>query len=176
MGVSRSLAEFQRKIAQLPNIADSVAKKAVVANARFAKQNALDEAKRVAPSGVLRNVGRRGSRLGASYKIASDGMSASVTPTGAWGLVEFDTKHVPYGVASRKNRGSRASRSAAVVAGQLKKPRGAILTPQGPRAYAVIRKKRRAKQPWKKAFDKTAAGIGGTLGKFAEDEGRKVFG
>jgi len=118
MGTSRTTAEFRQKIASLPDVVIEAERNAVLANAKAAKENALRELRKHVPSQRLKNVGRSGARLNARYRIDDAlGRSADIKAVGPWQFVENDTRQVPYGVGSRYAKGSRKSRSAAILAG-----------------------------------------------------------
>lgn len=186
MGVSRTTAEFRAKVSALPSVVIETERQAVLANAKLAKANALKELRKHVPSQRLKNVGKNGSKLNVRYTVdKATGRSADIKAIGQWQLVENDSRNVPYGVGSRYAKGSRSSKSKAILAGTYgagedtlksgkKKAResrlalrtnraGATLggrramvrTPWGWRAYAVVRKKRQGKKPWQTAFEKT---------------------
>jgi hypothetical protein len=183
MGTSRTPAEFRRKVASLPEVVIEAERNAVLANAKAAKENALRELRKHVPSKRMKNVGRNGAKLNARYRIDNaQGRSADIKAVGPWQFVENDTRQVPYGVGSRYAKGSRKSRSAAILAGDYtvgaskekfrtvkgadgsksKVSRGSfqgrkamLLTPWGWRASVKVTKKRQGKHPWKTAFLKT---------------------
>jgi hypothetical protein len=206
VGTSRTTAEFRRKVAALPSVVIEAERLAVRANAQLAKDNALRELRRHVPSQRLRNVGRNGTKLNVRYTIdRASGRSADVKAVGPWQFVEFDAKNVPYGVGSRYAKGSRKSRSAAILAGKygagedtlksgekrerasriasrttasgrLMGGRKAMLrTPWGWRAYAKVTKKRQGRHPWRTAFEKTQREAPGVYQEAAEKALRKAL-
>lgn len=168
MGVSRTPAEFRSKVAALPEVVIEAERRAVLANAKLAKDNALKELRKHVPSQRLKNVGKNGAKLNARYRIdGASGRSADIKAVGPWQFVEYPTENAPYAVTSKRAGGTRRSRSAAVNAGTYKhgartsrgRTRGGrsavISTPWGPRSYAIVVKRRRGRYPWRTAFQKT---------------------
>lgn len=107
MGVSRTTAEFHRKLNRIPAAVEKAEKKALMANADLAERNARTELARVVRSGRLKNagalvragaagsrvVGRRGASLGVSKKPLGKGQ-IGVRATGPWQLIE--TNNAPH--------------------------------------------------------------------------------
>lgn len=121
MGVSRTTAEFRAKVAALPEVVIETERRAVLANAKLAKDNALKELRKHVPSQRLKNVGKNGSKLNARYKIdGASGRSADIKAVGPWQLVEYPTENAPYGIGSKYAAGTRKSRSKAILDGNYR--------------------------------------------------------
>lgn len=192
MGVSRTSAEFRAKVAALPAVIIEAERRAVEANAKAAKENALTEMRKHVPSGRLRNVGTKGgAKLSARYTIdRASGRTADVRALGPWQLVENDARNVPYGIGSRHAAGTRRARSKAIVAGTYRVGaaktrkgtegttrgrRAMIRTPYGWRASAIVTRARKGRHPWRTAYERTARGAPAAYQRAAETAMRKAL-
>jgi hypothetical protein len=106
---------------------------AITVAAKQAKETVLDELDRVASGRRLRNVGKKGGKLGVRYnlKAAGDSPSATVKATGPWQIIERDTKG--HTIQPRK-----------------KGKRKALRLPNGGFRRSVPHPGTRGKHPWEK--------------------------
>lgn len=199
MGVSRDPREFLNKVNSLPDAMETIAEKAIRANAKTARENALKEARKAAGGDLIlghagallragdgRVVGRKGARLNVTDKPVQ-GVAGwrRVSAEGPWPLInndleahevfpagydkELEIGPVPPGQRRKKTRSGRAG--AKTRAGRSK----ALRTPLGPRRRAFI-PRIRGKRIWQRAQKQTERQVEGTVKKLAQDELRKRFG
>lgn len=138
MGVSRSPEELAAKLTKFGRGMPPATREGVRTGALLVVTSIRRELHRAAPSGRLSGVGKRGARLSVGF----DPPKSDVNPTalvrarGPWQLIENSTR--PHVIVPKRRR-------------RVRTRRGAVLTPQGPRAR-ISHPGTTGKHPWERGL------------------------
>lgn len=154
MGTSRTPAELASKFRHAGGAVRGAARDGVGKAALLVKTSVLSQL----PTTRLRGVGKRGAKIGVRYDIkGTQNPTALVRATGPFQLIERDTK--AHKIEPKKRRSGKR----------------AIVTPQGPRAWA-FHPGTKGKHPWEKGVQLAIPKVRTTMVSEQAKSLRRFFG